>query len=353
MKTNINQRITVQILLWGSLFFGLPIAVTGEAINMHHINRATELTLSVGLIVFLNSKYLFPRFYKGGNVIQYLLMVIVVIISIRVFLFLLVYTFQPDILWELELRWRGGEGNHLQLERFYFVAILMGGLPMLLATFANTVTEAFIWVSQSTREAAQLKSEKLEAELKFLKSQINPHFLFNALNNIYTLTVINPPIAGNSLLKLSEMLRYLLYECDADKVRLDRELTYLRNYIDLFELKDEEPLNITFDAQDVETDVLVAPLLFIPFVENAFKHSQIEDLENGWIIITILGDTEQLYFEVKNSVPELAFSKDSVGGIGLKNVRRQLELLYPNKHQLEVERESGCFGVYLTLYLDE
>ena len=145
------------------------------------------------------------------------------------------------------------------------------------------------------------------------------------------------------------MLRYLLYECDADKVPLERELTYLQNYIDLFSLKDDEALNIKFDAKDVNSSLMIAPLLFIPFVENAFKHSQIEDLENGWIDISIIGDDKQLFFEIKNSVPKLAFSKDDVGGIGLQNVKRQLQLLYPKQHELKIEQSDGQFAVSLAL----
>ena len=302
-------------------------------------------------MIILNLKIAFPTYYLTGYFGQYILLTIGTIFIIRILFTYFIEFGGVGLFSDLERRMSGFPFNQMSKERLMFVNVFGGSIPIFVATLASTLYESSIVVNQSAKEAALLKSEKLEAELKFLKSQINPHFLFNSLNNIYTLTVLNPSMAGKNLLKLSEMLRYLLYECDAEKVALGRELTYLQNYIDLFSLKDEECLNITFDAKDVNKEIMIAPLLLIPFVENAFKHSQIEDLEKGWISISILGDTKQVYFEIKNSLPEIVFSKDEVGGIGLQNVQRQLELLYPNKHQLKIDKENGYFGVYLTIYI--
>lgn len=345
MNSSINQRIGWQIFIWGSIFFGLPFLFLGDQMGTRAILSATGAFLSALIFIPLNLQVNFPQFYSKGKFWQYIGISIFSIIVISVFIvWLRTFVDVPVPQPPRDIRRIKG----IPKEVLYTIRNMF---PLLVMFFSSTLYEVSIVANQSARETAQLKSEKLEAELKFLKSQINPHFLFNSLNNIYTLTVLNPESAGSSLLKLSEMLRYLLYECDAEKVTLGRELTYLQNYIDLFSLKDEEALNIKFDVKDVNTEVMIAPLLLIPFIENAFKHSQIEDLEKGWINITLFGDEEQVYFEVKNSLPQTTFSKDEVGGIGLQNVKRQLSLLYPEKHTLKIDKTNTEFSVALTILL--
>jgi two-component system LytT family sensor kinase len=345
MNTAINRRIIGQISLWGILFFFLPFLVSGGQMGERFLYRALGLFTGVVVFIPLNLKVLFPVFYIKRKFGRFVIMVTLTILVISIIVvYLRSFINIPDLLPpEVE------QIKNIPKPVFYTIGNFF---PLTMVFLSSTLYEISIVANQSAREAAQLKSEKLEAELKFLKSQINPHFLFNSLNNIYTLTVINPKSAGDSLLKLSEMLRYLLYECDADKVRLERELAYLQNYIDLFSLKDEDDLNIKFDVNDVNENIMIAPLLLIPFVENAFKHSQIEDLEHGWINIILFGDTKQVYFEIKNSLPKTNFSKDEVGGIGLQNVKRQLELVYPEKHRLKIDKTETEFSVELTILIE-
>ena len=202
------------------------------------------------------------------------------------------------------------------------------------------------------KEAVELQKEKLETEMKFLRSQINPHFLFNALNNIYSLSVLEPERTPDYLLKISGMLRYMLYECNADTVPLSKEVEYLRNYVDIGQLKDSRGLNIELQLPGEDSQLPVAPLLFVPFVENAFKHSRIEDVDKGWIRIQLeVGEDKQVHFRVENSLPDTAGAKDPASGIGLRNVRRRLELLYPERHELRVEEKEDTFCVSLKLEL--
>lgn len=340
MNSTVNQRIAIQIFIWTLIFLGLPFLITGGKMEDRTIYRAVTMFLGTLMLIPINLKILFPFFYREQKPLLYILsgiLSIVVIAALLVWFRSLVHA--PDFIpFDFQRR------NKPNL--FYFIGIFF---PLLMVILSSALFEISIIAAQSIQEAAQLKSEKLESELKFLKSQINPHFLFNSLNNIYTLTMLNPDAAGESVLKLSEMLRYLLYECDAEKVALGRELAYLENYIALFSLKDDEPLNIKFDKPNVQEEMMIAPLLLIPFVENAFKHSQIEDLENGWINIKLSNDNQQIYFEVKNSLPQNEFAKDKVGGIGLNNVKRQLELIYPNKHTLSIDKNKTEFKVVLVV----
>lgn len=224
-------------------------------------------------------------------------------------------------------------------------------IPYIFSLLGSTFFEIARYANQKAKEAVQLRNEKLITEMKFLKSQINPHFLFNSLNNIYTLTVIKSDAAPDNLLKLSHMLRYMLYDCKADQVPLEKEIKYIKDFIDLNKLKDSQGLNIQVNLDENRPNLQVAPLLFVPFIENAFKHSKIEDLENGWIKIDLKTEDNAIHFSVQNSIPKNQFSKDKIGGIGLKNVKRQLELIYPEKHNLKVHSNENQFNIDLKIKL--
>ncbi len=199
------------------------------------------------------------------------------------------------------------------------------------------------------KETEELKSENLHAELKFLKSQINPHFLFNALNNIYSLSVIKSEKAPEAILKLSDILRYVIYEGAEEKVPISKEIDYIEGYINLAKLKDDNIENIHFDYSNVDRSIMIEPMLFIPFIENSFKHSRIEDTENGYVDIKLSSDKSKIDFTVKNSISSTPFSKDKMGGIGLQNIKKRLSLLYPEKHILQVDKGEDYFTIHLNI----
>jgi two-component system LytT family sensor kinase len=221
--------------------------------------------------------------------------------------------------------------------------------PLLISLLGSSMVSLGRFASEKEKAVIQLEKDNLETEIKFLKSQINPHFLFNSLHNIYGLTILQPDLAADQLLKLSDILRYMLYDSNEEKVPLHREVEYLRNYIELAQLKDSRGMDIRFEVGEGDQGLRVSPLLFIPFLENAFKHSQIEDLENGFIHISLNTEGNQLTFEVRNSKPKHAYTKDNIGGIGLKNVQQRLNLLYPEKHRLQIDETEQAFNVHLEL----
>jgi LytS/YehU family sensor histidine kinase len=234
-----------------------------------------------------------------------------------------------------------------------FVRSTFQAIPILLAYLGSTLLEIVQISNQREKEAILLKNKSMDAEMKFLKSQINPHFLFNAINNIYSQSVLKNDDAPQNLLKLSKMLRYMLYECNTDRIELSREIDYIQNYVELFMLKDSQGMNVKLKLPHAGSTIKIAPLLFIPFIENAFKHSQVEDLEKGWIAIDMDLKNAQLHFNVANSIPENPAQKDEVGGIGLKNVIRRIELLYPGRHEIKISTDDNKYSVALTLQLDE
>lgn len=192
----------------------------------------------------------------------------------------------------------------------------------------------------------ELEKEKIAAELAFLKSQINPHFLFNTLNDIYALTYRKSSQAPDTVLKLSELLRYMLKESDGTFVALPKEIEYLKNVIDLLQIGQKGGAFINFDIEGVSNDKQIAPLILINFVENAFKHGVID---NPHFPIEIKLDLSNIYlmFMVKNLKNK--DQKDHTGGIGLTNVKRRLALIYPNKHTLNIEEKDNSFMVLLKI----
>ncbi len=230
----------------------------------------------------------------------------------------------------------------------YVIHLLIIGVSFMLAVLLET----FVFVKAREEERVRFKSENLQTELKLLKSQINPHFLFNSLNNIYALSVLDSDKTQRSISYLSDMLRYVLYECDRPRVPLSKEITYIENYIRLFSLKSSKPYPIKTDFTILDASVQVAPMLFIPFMENALKHSNIEKIKGTFIHLSIQSDTQEIHFEIENSTPKTAQNKDSVGGIGIENVKRRLSILYPQMHQLQIDENGDTFKVQLNLVLD-
>jgi two-component system LytT family sensor kinase len=198
---------------------------------------------------------------------------------------------------------------------------------------------------QTTRE---LEKDKLEAELKFLKSQIHPHFLFNTLNNLYALTLKKSDKAPDVVLKLSEMLDYMLYQSNEREVFLNKEIDLLKAYLDLEKIRYGKRLRLSFEITGNADHKKIAPLLLLPFVENSFKHGASGDSENPFINIRLTITDPSLVLTVANSFGEQ--SKESFSeGIGLKNVQRRLDLLYKDNYSLKVSKNDGIFEVRLKL----
>lgn len=212
--------------------------------------------------------------------------------------------------------------------------------------------ESTIFAMKKEEETIKNKSEHVKTELKLLKSQINPHFLFNSLNNIYALSVMDSDKTQQSISYLSDMLRYVLYECDQPLVPLKKEIAYVNNYIKLFSLKSSKPYSITTHFEIDDSQVLVAPMLFIPFIENALKHGNIEQRNQSFIRISVHSSINEITYRVSNSMALEQKIKDEAGGIGLDNVRKRLEILYPNQHELLVTSASNEFQIVLTLQIE-
>ncbi|MEL6864645.1 MAG: histidine kinase [Bacteroidota bacterium] len=347
MKWSESKSIWLQVLFWGSIWALLPVLFSiGFESPTGMLTRGLSIGLAVGLAVYINLSYLLPRYFYQKKYLQYLgwcLLLIILIVGVMVT--------QNDPIRQSKIANRMTNGMPPPKAMFRVMRLVGPFITISFSLLGSTLLDVIRYTSVKEREWAILRNEKLETEMKFLKSQMNPHFLFNALNNIYALSVIKSDSAPGHLLKLSDMLRYVLYDCNTDKVPLGKELEYVRNFIDLNLLKDSRGLNVQMNLDTQYPNIQIAPMLFVPLIENAFKHSKIEDLEEGWIAIQLKTSPSELHFEVKNSCNPEQYTKDRVGGIGLKNVQRQLELIYPNKHDLSITQEKEVFGVQLHIQL--
>ncbi|MBC2845229.1 sensor histidine kinase [Winogradskyella flava] len=207
----------------------------------------------------------------------------------------------------------------------------------------------FSWVYEKIKIIRELKNEKLHSELSFLRSQINPHFFFNTLNNLYGLAIEKSEETPKTILKLSEMMRYTIYDGKKEKVAIEKEIDFLKNYIDLHTIRHFDKLDVTFDIDTNEPNLKIAPLLLINLLENAFKHGAEKLDKDAFIHLNISTHTNIINFTIENNFED---EQDS-NGIGLENLKRRLQLLYPNAHDFSTSTHNSVFRAELSLYLNQ
>lgn len=199
-----------------------------------------------------------------------------------------------------------------------------------------------------------LETEKLRLELQHLKSQVQPHFFFNTLNNMYALSVQNSSETPKMITDLSAIMRYVLYETQQDKVPLQQEIDFIKSYIRLENLRHEQANLIDFSIQGKVTDIVIEPMLFLPLIENTYKHALQKDMPNKWVRLILSVDEDELIFQAANAKlpnPNKLQSNSKQSGIGLANVRKRVALLYPNRHELVIHNEERTFTATLTIQL--
>ncbi len=323
--------VLLGILVWSGYTpeLGLWFVLSNELINL----------VFFAILVYFNLHYLIPR-YLANHALLYMGLVLVIcaiITPIRVLALYLKFSGHPD--WQQSLvdtQWN-----------LYAGSVLI----MLTSTVLRVITDW--WRYQQEKQV--LQTQNIQSELRFLKSQINPHFLFNTLNNLYALTLKKSDKAPEIVLKLSEIMRYMLYECNERQVPLEREVQYIHNYLDLERLRQPKGAEISFVTEGLISDQMIAPLIFVPFLENSFKHGLNHHTRGGgYVRLRLRIEGKHLEFFIENSKPQTPPppAPDASGGIGLVNVRQRLDLLYPGKYDLDIRDEPLRYAVYLRMTLE-
>ncbi|MFC4218714.1 sensor histidine kinase [Flagellimonas marina] len=298
--------------------------------------------------VYFNLYFLIPKLLYVGRYFSYVLAVLGTILVCNAFI-TSGYFFSTLTSGKTMFELFGVYPN--EVSKIYFVWALPSTVASM--TLAMSIKLGKNWL-QAEKRRHRLEKENLETELKYLKSQINPHFLFNTINSIFALIHKNPDLASASLANFSDMLRYQLYECNDEEIGLDKELNFLENFINLEKLRlNQNHTEMQFDIEDHTTvKKTIAPFILIPFLENAFKHVSKGKGQQNFIQMQLEADDASLQLYIKNSKGlNGQASKDlsESSGIGLKNVSRRLNLLYPESHSLQIEDQSDRFSVLLKL----
>lgn len=329
-----SSRFTLQLLVW--LIIWILLTFTRNVHTKLVLDNSllwVSQTLVIGILIFyLAPIYLFKQKYISFLAISVLIIIVMALASSHIVPANQRIIIPPP----------GREGRPPS-------KFMMNGLFLAISYLLAVFLETFTYAREQEQKILIQANEHMQTELKLLKSQINPHFLFNSLNNIYSLSVINSEKTQESISYLSNMLRYVLYECDQKQVSLSAEISYIENYIKLFNLKSSKTYNISTRFEVSDSNCNIAPMLLIPFVENAFKHSNIENIELSYLKINLIQTENTIVFEVENTIPETNLTKDKVGGIGIQNVKKRLNILYPDRHRLTINSDTTKYYVQLEL----
>lgn len=335
----ISWQLFWHIFFWLSIIMVCVFIVrSDEKMSIEDMLVIFALFPAINLTLFyLNYLVLMPQFLDKKRYGIYFLIIVALVISYAFCKYGVALIFKHYAL-------MGTDGRLLSLLNFFVRSIIGSLLYLFLSVILKFTVDWFL----NERIQRDLENQRLSAELAFLRSQINPHFLFNSLNSIYSLAYQKSETTPEAILKLSEIMRYMLYECNDNKVDLDKELQYLQNYIDLQKIRFGSNAYIDFKIDGNVDNKQIVPLMLIAFIENAFKHGV---ANNPLTPIRLLIDIEagHLHFYIQNK--KHANNRDEVGGIGLNNVRRRLNLLYAGKYNLNIRDEIDTYTVELSLVL--
>jgi two-component system, LytTR family, sensor kinase len=351
-------KIFLHLLAW-AILLGLPIyfikrwAVGQDFIWLYYIN-----TIISGIIFYINYLVLVPWSFFRRRRYYY----ISVIVLLALFYFItdrsneMVFKYVPrrndterQVIHQENKDMPGppGPGRFFGRPPFREIHLFNYTFTSLFLIFFSLGLRVLERHSQTEKLQKELEREKLNSELAFLKNQISPHFFFNTLNNIYSLISINAADSQKAVLKLSKLMRYLLYESEQGNTHLSNEIGFMENYIDLMKLRMSDKISLKVSFPEKFEDICIPPLLFIPFIENAFKHG-ISYREKSFIDISMLANKGSIDFRCVNSMIRSREDAESGrSGIGLDNVNKRLNLLFPGRYELKINKSETTFEVLL------
>ena len=335
-----RQRVLLHILFWlaVTVFFYFVFHNSDDPLRILRAN----LGFMPGHILFVYSLnyFLFPRFVLKGKLLASILVFLFILTLCLIYariadVYIVHYSGQKAV-------WTRHPLSSIYAPRTIYAFFSIGWI-------AVTIKLVKSWYLEKEKQQ-QLEKEKLTVELQLLKSQLHPHFLFNTLNNLYSMTLERSMQAPEAVLQLSALLRYMLYECNEPVAELKKEIEMLETYIALERSRFRERLDISVSFTGDIDKKRIAPLLLLPFVENSIKHGTGEHLDKSWISLHLHVEGDVLTFKMINSMEERGMVLAGGSGLGLQNVRRRLSLLYPD-HQLKITAEEDTFLVSLSLRL--
>ena len=347
-KSKLYNRFEIagHFLFWLSsiLLLTLLFYFYDETFSFNLVEKSIITNLFFALAVYANLVLLIPRFLKQKNYIFYIFWLIVLISATSLAL-------QLSFLFPFRniLGIDSFSGLNINLHSAYFFSTL---LFVGLTSFLKMIKD---WLSLQdiNLKLVKIEQQKLEAELKTLKGQLNPHFLFNSLNNIYSLALIKSDKVPELILKLSDLMRHIIYESKENYIPIEKELEFVNNFIELQKIRTSEKTKINYEIIGNIPSAKIAPLLFEPFIDNAFKHGLPGSIDSDFIYITFnFEHNDLLIFSIENNFEELLTHSRPNSGIGLNNVKKRLKLLYPiDSYKLTIQKKDRIHSVSLELKL--
>jgi two-component system, LytTR family, sensor kinase len=331
--------VLIHIVLWSGILFVPLLFIDWEPGRIRYLWFQSFLLGVVIVYYYVNSRVFIPKLFLKKKTFLFIVSLAGSLLAISLLNYAWGLFMDATVYSDMHGR------HHSGAFRLYAPLI-----PFLMAFGISTSIRIIDEWLKNEKQKKEMETEKLQSELAFLKSQVNPHFLFNILNNICALARKKSDDTENAIIKLSQIMRYMMYDSKNDKVMLGKELEYLQNYIELQRMRISETVRIDFTVSGDPEAILLEPLLLIPFVENAFKHG-VSYLEESWITINLQVTASELNFHVGNKIiRQNKLDVPAESGIGLKNVKRRLELLYPGRHEIRVNETDAGYIVDLTIH---
>ncbi len=339
----VNKRPVIHLVFWilfvlvGSFIFSYQ---QNFPYSFFLFNFLVHLPVFV-LFTYFAIYYLVPKFLLNGKFFYFFLLLTVASFAaagLRILISKYIYfaLFIPKVLYSKE--WISFD--------IFFLNLIWILIPAILFSMFKYYRN---WTVSQTL-ANENERKRLATELQVLKAQLNPHFLFNTFNNLYVLALQKSDKTAVVISKMSDLFHYILYECNAVEVPLFKEIKLIEDFIQLEEIRYSDRLSIVFEKEIDYPNCLVPPMLLYTFVENCFKHGCSPDPDSPWIKLLIRVKSNSFEFEASNSIPDKNFKEKEIsGGVGLKNIKRRLELIYPKAHQLEVRKENNRFYIHLII----
>lgn len=385
LKKIFSRRLLVillHLIAWTVFIFYPFIFFRVQVVGNAFYYKQVVNTLFLAAVFYYSSYYLFPRLIKKIQLLKNVLLLLALIVFIPLQQYALEYvlfkrieedhvqiisplskakiaefhTLSPRK--EIRIVVRRDSISHdrffnvpLPAHKLFFNETLQTSVSsvlfvLLLSGFVSVAGEFF----KTDKKRKELENQRLNAELAFLKSQVNPHFFFNTLNTIYLLAHKKSDQTEHVVVKLSEIMRYMIYESNAAEVSLSREIKYLSDYIDLQKMRLSKKIEVQFNVEGDAGNLLIAPMMLIPFIENAFKHG-ISYLEESFIFIEIKIFGSNIAFATRNKIFSKKEGVEESSGVGLENVQKRLALLYPGRHTLNIDQQNKEFVVDLNIRL--
>jgi two-component system, LytTR family, sensor kinase len=312
------------------LYYSEPSDIDSPSLSIYFLQTLSGIFMVLAPPVYANIYFLIPKFLEKKRYVLYALSGFVVVLIWGV---VAAYA-EP---WTDE-HWFGMPAEVVRIQDGFFAILFV----LIISTLMNL---SYRWFVQLSR-IKQVENDRLNIELSMLRNQINPHFFFNTLNNLYSMALEKADETPQVILKLSDMMRYTIYDCKESEVEIGQEINYLENYITLQQMRHDTSNSIKFHKEVADKTIKIAPMILIVFLENAFKHG-LEMSENGFINIQLKVTESELYFSIENSY-EIPVEELPVG-LGLDNVKRRLSLIYSRAHTLDIKQDDDVYKLELSI----